>query len=64
MRIRKVPAEYGIAVLCVALMTALHALLVPWLGRSHNVQFMLSAVIVSLATAGTVPAILDRKSVV
>ena len=39
-------------------MTALHALLIPWLGRAHNVQFMLAAVIVSLATAGTVPAIL------
>jgi len=58
MRIRTVPAEYGIAVLCVALMAALHALLVPWLGRSHNVQFMLFAVIVSLATARTGPAIL------
>jgi len=58
MRMRKVPAEYGIAVLCVALMTALHELLVPWLGRAHNVQFMLCAVVVALATAGTGPAIL------
>jgi PAS domain S-box-containing protein len=55
---RKVPVEYGIAVLCVALMTALHELLVPWLGRQHNVQFMLCAVIIALATAGTGPAIL------
>jgi PAS domain S-box-containing protein len=55
---RKVPLEYGIAVLCVALMTALHELLVPWLGRQHNVQFMLCAVIIALATAGTGPAIL------
>ncbi len=58
MQIRKVPAEYGIAVLCVALMAALHALLVPWLGPGHNVPFMLCAVIVALATAGTGPAIL------
>jgi hypothetical protein len=58
MWLRKVPVEYGIAVLCVALMTALHELLVPWLGRQHNVQFMLCAVIIALATAGTGPAIL------
>src|SRR5579862_5333696 len=58
MRIRKIPGEYGIAVLCVALMTALHALFVPLLGHQHNVPFMICAVIVTLASAGTGPAIL------
>ena len=58
MRIRNIRAEYGIAVLCVALMTALHALLVPWLGRGHNVLFMLGTVMVALATAGIGAAIL------
>ncbi len=58
MRSRMIPAEYGIAVLCVALMAALHALAVPLLGRQHNIPFMLCAVIVALATAGAGPAIL------
>jgi PAS domain S-box-containing protein len=57
MRIRNIPAEYGIAVLCVALMAAVHALAVPWLGRGHNVPFMLCAVMVALAAAGAGPAI-------
>ncbi len=38
-------------------MTALHALLVPWLGSGHNVLFMLGTVVVALATAGAGPAI-------
>jgi PAS domain S-box-containing protein len=57
MRTRKFPAEYGIAVVCVALMTALHALSLPLVGRQHNVPFMLCAVVVALAAAGTGPAI-------
>ena len=37
MRIGKIRGEYGIAVLCVALMTALHALALPLVGPQHNV---------------------------
>ena len=57
MRIGKVRGEYGIAVLCVVLMAALHALALPLVGPQHNVPFMLSAVVVALAAAGTGPAI-------
>jgi PAS domain S-box-containing protein len=57
MRSRKIPGEYGIAVVCVALMAAVHALSLPLVGRQHNVPFMLCAVVVALATAGTGPAI-------
>jgi PAS domain S-box-containing protein len=50
--------DYGIAVVTVMAMIALHALLVPWVGTSHNTAFMICAVAVTLGTGGPGPAIL------
>src|SRR5580692_12754024 len=50
--------DYGIAVLTVVGISALHAALEPWLGRQHNTAFMICAVAVTLATGGPGPAIL------
>ena len=49
--------DYGIAVLTVVGMIALHAVLVPWVGPTHNLAFMICAVAVTLATSGPGPAI-------
>src|SRR5580658_10316414 len=57
MRTRHVQ-DYGIAVLTVVGISALHAALEPWLGRQHNTAFMVCAVAVTLATGGPGPAIL------
>jgi PAS domain S-box-containing protein len=57
MRTRDVQ-DYGIAVLTVIGVSALHAVLEPWLGRQHNTAFMVCAVAVTLATGGPGPAIL------
>jgi two-component system CheB/CheR fusion protein len=50
--------DYGTAVVTVMAMIALHALLVPWVGPTHNTAFMICAVAVTLATGGPGPAIL------
>ena len=50
--------DYGTAVVAVMAMIALHALLVPWVGTTHNTAFMICAVAVTLATGGPGPAIL------
>ena len=50
--------DYGIAVVTVMAMIALHALLMPWVGPTHNTAFMICAVAVTLATGGPGPAIL------
>ena len=57
MRISKIQ-DYGIAVVTVMAMIALHAVLVPWVGITHNTPFMICAVAVTLATRGPGPAIL------
>ncbi|HEX3836948.1 MAG TPA: PAS domain-containing protein [Steroidobacteraceae bacterium] len=57
MRTRKIQ-DYGTAVVTVMAMIALHALLMPWVGPSHNTAFMICAVAVTLATGGPGPAIL------
>jgi PAS domain S-box-containing protein len=54
----RVVQDYGIAVLTVVGISALHAALEPWLGRQHNTAFMVCAVAVTLATGGPGPAIL------
>jgi PAS domain S-box-containing protein len=50
--------DYGIAVLTVIGVSALHAALEPWVGRTHNTAFMVCAVAITLATGGAGPAIL------
>jgi PAS domain S-box-containing protein len=50
--------DYGTAVVTVMAMIALHALLMPWVGPTHNTAFMICAVAVTLATGGPGPAIL------
>jgi PAS domain S-box-containing protein len=50
--------NYGIAVVTVIAMIGLHALLVPWIGPTHNTAFMIIAVAVTLATGGPGPALL------
>ncbi len=57
MRTRNIQ-HYGIAAVTVMAMIALHALLVPWIGPTHNLAFMICAVAVTLATGGPGPAIL------